>query len=863
MIAVEGMRHLSDEEIASIFVNIKKPQGVSKKLYSDVLNNITKSRIAEIRGIEDDPMIIEQLFEQEIMIEENRNMNSLILTDIDRRKYLSNRIGPTPKYYKEDEIQTIIFDWTKRIQEEINETFGVELIQEPDEERMLTEAEIKEIIKCVNYESIYMSKQTGVKIDSDIATYSKQLIAIQLRSQLDKVRIRPDRIDRLRELICDKFKRAIAIPGKWVGNIAAASFGEAATQQSLNTFHFAGDRGARKQITGFSRFKSIIDVSSNAQNLGMTIFMKERYSGEKMRLKIPNLQMTLMKEIIQDYRIIEVTEDTPVPRWEQVHNQIYGIGFSRTEKSRRLNIMRPSVGTGRILEITFNRQELFFRRISLNQIARAIEQINRKIRVVTSNMSIGIIYIYYHNFTNIVAESNVKHDIPAFALEDPFTFFLTKVLYPQIIELQVGGVWGIKYLYVKSRKIHKSIDKPRCGIEIKTENKRMFIAFIEEDIYKWALSKRLIEEFIGTRFYRFKKDPKYDMGIEYDENTFTVGFNTSGLAWRDHEDNQLKPFNKKIILEELERDSRIPLYDLLNFSSSTANPVRVDEVNPTSVRIEFNSDLLDELGYVISTIALTLENTFKSSSAISENVVTLTNLDIEKVAVGQILEQMKEILEVSDKLEQESVKWYYDVDGTNLQEVLAHPEVDSIHTRTSDIIETFRILGVESCRSLLIDEIALNVSKNMNPIHIELLADSLTFRPRGDKPLAQDRHGLRYRNAEFLLRAGFETTTNVLMEAGLGQTDNLESLPSMIMLGSLKTAGGLTETDRRIILTDPAFRFDRPDLQPNESLPGEEPIETADIIQTDTINIKPEEHIVKPEITAGILLKGRRRRRRR
>ena len=54
-------------------------------------------------------------------------------------------------------------------------------------------------------------------------------------------------------------------PGEMVGNIAAQSIAEPATQMTLNTFHFAGV-SAKNVTLGVPRLKEVINVAKNFKN---------------------------------------------------------------------------------------------------------------------------------------------------------------------------------------------------------------------------------------------------------------------------------------------------------------------------------------------------------------------------------------------------------------------------------------------------------------------------------------------------------------------------------------------------------------------------------------------------------------------
>ncbi|MFN4040002.1 MAG: hypothetical protein ACK4IB_11770, partial [Erythrobacter sp.] len=59
---------------------------------------------------------------------------------------------------------------------------------------------------------------------------------------------------------------------------------------------------------------------------------------------------------------------------------------------------------------------------------------------------------------------------------------------------------------------------------------------------------------------------------------------------------------------------------------------------------------------------------------------------------------------------QQQEEWVLDTDGTNLREVLAHPDVDASRTTSNDIREIFEALGVEAVRAALLHELRSVIS---------------------------------------------------------------------------------------------------------------------------------------------------------
>jgi DNA-directed RNA polymerase II subunit RPB1 len=109
----------------------------------------------------------------------------------------------------------------------------------------------------------------------------------------------------LLETITLMYKRAIVAPGEMVGMIAAQSIGEPTTQLTLNTFHSAGVASKSNVTRGVPRIEEILSLSENTKNPSLTIYMKREEETDKeiVRDKIPNVELTILREIVESIEI--------------------------------------------------------------------------------------------------------------------------------------------------------------------------------------------------------------------------------------------------------------------------------------------------------------------------------------------------------------------------------------------------------------------------------------------------------------------------------------------------------------------------------------------------------------------------------
>jgi hypothetical protein len=719
-------------------------------------------------------------------------------------------------------------------------------------EDTLNEADVETILADIDFSKHYQGDLNNITMDPAINEVASKKVKKQVRRQLMQVKIRRELVPRLTELIKERFERAMSLPGKWVGNIMASSFGEAATQQTLNTFHAAGDRSARKQITGFAKFESIYKAVENPQSSTMIIFMKQIMNAEQLKSKLPDIQMTVLADLIESHTVISAGE--AAPRWEIIYDLVNGInpaGAPNEGKLARLNLNRghrlfrvdpidPARTTGRILRIKFNVRELFFRRISLSQIARVIEDQSRNYRVVTSSLDVGTIHLFF-NFEGIASIKMAKGESAPPFITDEFAFALNNLIYPSLLSLQVGGIYGVEYVSVGRFDIGSAIDFAQSAMDLNSPVLRTHIQFSTFKVLLWGLTPTVIMSFMTAKLRKYQPIG-FDMHPTYDAEEMLYSFDSIGLRKFDFSTGRDVTFDMKL-LQTILKDSGVDIrvYELLR--STYAGPgqvetslvvadgdaaVKYDPLNPNVVVISFDQQILTNLGLTMSDLESTVsalkefrELRVRSTVGQLQSQLYLEGVDVIdlSIKVGKslygtplefIVAQLKLLNISSEVAERDTWRWYYRAEGKNLTEVMIQPDVDSIHTRSDNIVEIYRVLGDEACRAVALDEISNNTDAKINPVHIELLADALTYRTPGDKPLSQDHYGMTKRGAEFIGRM-FEMTTKGLMESGLGYVDNLQSFPSKIMLGNLGAAGQLTKEDRAVANRDKdVFKYDFP-----------------------------------------------------
>lgn len=124
--------------------------------------------------------------------------------------------------------------------------------------------------------------------------------------------------------------------------------------------------------------------------------------------------------------------------------------------------------------------------------------------------------------------------------------------------------------------------------------------------------------------------------------------------------------------------------------------------------------------------------------------------------------------------------WKIETDGTNLQEILSHPNIDKTVTFSNSIWEIYEVLGIEATRQFMINEF-MKIIGDINNCHIKLVVDKMTFT---GTILSISRYSIRKDDIGPLSSATFEESMDKFTTAGIfTQIENTNGVSSSIMCG--------------------------------------------------------------------------------
>lgn len=191
------------------------------------------------------------------------------------------------------------------------------------------------------------------------------------------------------------------------------------------------------------------------------------------------------------------------------------------------------------------------------------------------------------------------------------------------------------------------------------------------------------------------------------------------------------------------------------------------------------------------------------------NLVVLGLSTINRVIINADEEQNNE--------GKEKYKLY--VEGENLRAVMATIGVKGAHTKSNNMIEVEKTLGIEAARCVIVDEIIYTMKNHgihLDGRHVMLLADLMTYK---GEVLGITRFGLSKMKESVLMLASFECTTDHLFNASLfSQVDAINGVSECIIMGlPMKLGTGLFKilydlpkpkfTTRRLLFSNPEFHI--------------------------------------------------------
>ena len=299
----------------------------------------------------------------------------------------------------------------------------------------------------------------------------------------------------LLETITLMYKRALVAPGEMVGMIAAQSIGEPTTQLTLNTFHSAGVASKSNVTRGVPRIEEILSLSENPKNPSLTIYMKkdEEMDKELVRDKIPSIELTLLREIVDSVEICFDPDDmnTLIEQDKDIMSQYFEFEkmvdecmSSSTEQMMKSvtgagNPENPEAGMGGeaaasspetsasgtapnekskwIIRMTMDRESMLDRKISMDDIHFALKNIyTDEVTCMYADYNSDNL-VFRLRLNNIITNSKKKNNNPLSLDQSDQIYILKNFQDNMLNNIVLRGVKGLSKVLL--RKITDSVIK--------------------------------------------------------------------------------------------------------------------------------------------------------------------------------------------------------------------------------------------------------------------------------------------------------------------------------------------------------------------------------------------------------------------
>ncbi len=135
-------------------------------------------------------------------------------------------------------------------------------------------------------------------------------------------------------------------------------------------------------------------------------------------------------------------------------------------------------------------------------------------------------------------------------------------------------------------------------------------------------------------------------------------------------------------------------------------------------------------------------------------------------------------------MRKESEGYVIYTEGSDLKDILRIEGVDISRTKTNDILEIEKVLGIEAARNAIVNEILDTLDEQglkVDVRHLMLIASMMTI---DGSVKAIGRHGVSGQKASVLARAAFEITVDHLLMAGVsGEIEELAGIVENVIVG--------------------------------------------------------------------------------
>ena len=289
--------------------------------------------------------------------------------------------------------------------------------------RYLTKKEIDDILSFI---------KPNKSIPADTTNSIVKNIKDKYRKQLEKHKVNPKIIPSLKQEIIKQHYKSLIEPGESVGVIAAQSIGEKNTQNTLNTFHKAG-QSDRSVTAGVPRFNELLNASKNPKLVNCKIYFKEGYDTIENLRETVNYNLVSLK--LKDLSLsMKICINKEREKWYDIYKILYNGKFENFKDC---------------ISIKLNKKILYKYRIHIEHIASVIESAYDDLTCVFSSEDIAQLDI----FIDVSKIKFPRDKLLYINMENVSEIYIDEVVFPILEKLEICGITGIASIYyIKDEK---------------------------------------------------------------------------------------------------------------------------------------------------------------------------------------------------------------------------------------------------------------------------------------------------------------------------------------------------------------------------------------------------------------------------
>lgn len=257
----------------------------------------------------------------------------------------------------------------------------------------------------------------------------------RLQKQLRTVKVYPEIIPSLGEMIESSHQRSLVEAGECVGIVCAQSIGQDQTQRNLDSFHRAG-LTEKAVVVGVPRCKELLSATANPKMESSRIYFKEHAHGslQDLRKEVGHTIVGLNFDDISLEMLAVLGKEHE--SWYEHHAILYGDRFGTLLSDTGHDYTD-------CVELKLNMGKLYEYRLTLPEIAKAIMDEYGDAAVVFSPPSIGRMDIYFDT-----EGVELPADRAYYAgTEEASLIYLEEVVIPILEKFTIKGIRGITNIF--------------------------------------------------------------------------------------------------------------------------------------------------------------------------------------------------------------------------------------------------------------------------------------------------------------------------------------------------------------------------------------------------------------------------------